>query len=136
MARKRELQEMIEHCLDHQPETRNSDIALTIAVWERFYSQRLHTSPDGQPAVELRHLYDLPREDNVKRIRAKLNEMGKYWPTREVVAKQRKINEVEWRAYINGIPAAEVQKLYQKPDVQKCTHGLPTFVACPQCTMG
>lgn len=50
--------------------------------------------------VELKNIMDLPREDNVKRIRAKIqNEEKKYLPTSLEVAKQRKINEEDWRAW-------------------------------------
>ena len=50
--------------------------------------------------VELKNIMDLPREDNVKRIRAKFqNEEKKYLPTTLEVARQRKISEEEWRAW-------------------------------------
>lgn len=47
--------------------------------------------------VLLEDLFDLPREDNVKRIRAKFNEEGLYLPTSEEVAKRRNMNIPEWR---------------------------------------
>lgn len=50
--------------------------------------------------VELKNIMDLPREDNVKRIRAKFqNEKKMYLPTSLEVAKQRKISDEEWRAW-------------------------------------
>ena len=50
--------------------------------------------------VELKNIMELPREDNVKRIRAKFqNEKKMYLPTSLEVARQRKISEEEWRAW-------------------------------------
>lgn len=50
--------------------------------------------------VELGSIINLPREDNIKRIRAKIqNEEHKYLPTTLEVARQRKIAEEDWRAW-------------------------------------
>lgn len=91
------LKREVELVLRDQPETRNSDIALTIAIWERFYTEKIRTSSTGNKGVLLRDLYTLPREDNVKRIRAIFNAEKKYLPTEWKVAKQRGIKELEWR---------------------------------------
>lgn len=65
-------------------------------------------TPDGsgqeklvpKPMVELGKIMELPREDNIKRIRAKIqNEEHKYLPTTLEVARQRKINEEDWKAW-------------------------------------
>jgi len=54
--------------------------------------------------VRLEYIKELPREDHVKRIRAKIqNEEGRLLPTRWEVAKQRKIEEQKWRAFM-GYP--------------------------------
>lgn len=53
-----------------------------------------------KPLIELGKIMDLPREDNIKRIRAKIqNEEHKYLPTTLEVARQRKISEEEWKAW-------------------------------------
>jgi hypothetical protein len=85
------LKKEVKHVLQNWPETRNSDIALTIKVWQLFYG--VHE------AVDLSKLYELPREDNVKRIRAKFCEQGFQWayPTEWKIARARKIKEDEWR---------------------------------------
>lgn len=50
--------------------------------------------------VELAKIVDLPREDHIKRIRAKIqNEEKKFLPTTEEVRRQRKISEEDWRAW-------------------------------------
>lgn len=74
-------------------EPRNSDIALTIAIWQKWYS--VGTNPDS--VIHLYRLFDLPREDNVKRVRAVLqNVEGKYLPTSWEVARKRGIEREKW----------------------------------------
>lgn len=74
-------------------EPRNSDIALTIAIWQQWYS--VGTNPDS--VIHLYRLFDLPREDNVKRVRAVLqNVEGKYLPTSWEVARKRGIERAKW----------------------------------------
>lgn len=98
-----ELTTQVEYMLRNVPETRNSDITLMIAIWERYYPTKLLVGQSGAKAVLLKNLYDLPREDAIKRARAKFNEEGKYYPTDWKVAKQRGIKEDEWREIL-GYP--------------------------------
>lgn len=50
--------------------------------------------------VQLKDIFDLPREDNIKRIRAKIqNEEHRYLPTTPEIRKQRQISELDWRAW-------------------------------------
>jgi len=79
--------------LENNPETRNSDVSLTITVWQRYYSHLLIDSSK----VELAKLFELPREDFIGRVRRKLQESGRYLPTKEHIAKARGINMDEWR---------------------------------------
>lgn len=102
--KKTAIKEMVEACLRNIPETRNSDVTLMIAVWKRYFPQRISTVQNGQLGVALSDLYDLPREDNIKRIRATFNHEGKYYPTDWKVAKARGIKEDEWRVEL-GYPA-------------------------------
>ena len=91
------LKSKIEYCLEKYPETRNSDVKLTNSIWVEYYRDRLKTI-DGKAYVALVDLYDMPREDNVKRIRAKIqNEENRFLPTTLEVVRQRKINEEIWR---------------------------------------
>ena len=87
------LKQKVETILREQPETRNSDIALTIAIWKRYYGV--------EDSITLNRLYDLPREDNVKRIRAVFqNDNNHFLPTSEEVRKKRGIEESKWREYL------------------------------------
>jgi len=84
------LKNQIEAVLQDDPATRNSDIGLLIGIWTRFYGVKM--------AVSVQQLYDLPREDTVKRFRAKFqNEELKYLPTELKIALRRGILENEWR---------------------------------------
>ena len=86
------LRDKVWFILDSKPSTRNCDIKLMIAIWEFYHSELVE---DGQ--VLLQDLHKLPREDHIKRYRAKFNAQGRYLPTEEKVAKARKINEDVWR---------------------------------------
>jgi len=100
----RKLKETVETILRDEPYTRDSDIALTIEIWKRFYPEYIKQGSTGKLGVWLDDLYNLPREDNVKRVRAHFqNELGKYLPTSWVVAKQRRINEDTWKAYMGSV---------------------------------
>lgn len=100
------IKEMVEACLRNIPETRNSDVTLMIAVWKRYYPQRIVKDGDNEDYIWLSDLYDLPREDNIKRVRAQFNSEGKYYPTDWKVAKARGLKEDEWRVAL-GYPAKE-----------------------------
>lgn len=94
------LKRMVEEVLQDIPETRDSDIRLTIEIWKRFYPQRILMSATNREMVALDSLYDLPREDNVKRIRAKFQndpEMPLYPPTKLEIALERGFNEETWK---------------------------------------
>ena len=98
-----DLRKQVETCLHHYPEARDSDVTLMIKVWEHFYPKHIKQGATGERGIWLKDLYDLPREDNIKRVRDIIqNVLGRYLPTSWAVAKQRKINEERWRAYIAG----------------------------------
>jgi hypothetical protein len=92
------LEYKIIHCLKKYPETRNSDILLTRAVWYEFHNSKIFEH-NGKTAIYTEDLMELPREDHVKRIRAKIqNDKAnpRYLPTTEEVLKKRKILEKHW----------------------------------------
>jgi hypothetical protein len=99
----RTLKQEVEYVLENYPLTRNSDIDLTIRIWETYHQDKfakiLKTNQDKSAFEKMRLvMMELPREDNVKRIRAKFqNEMKVYLPTSEEVAKKRGFKVEEWR---------------------------------------
>lgn len=97
------LKSQVEDILRTIPQSRNSDITLTLLIWKKYYPQLLI---DNGSAVKLAELYKLPREDNVKRVRAQFqNDKKMFWPTDEKVAKARGMNIDEWRVAM-GYPTA------------------------------
>jgi len=92
------LKEQVLDCLQNYPDTRNSDIKLTNSIWYKYYPDKIQKNDKGELTVKLLDLYNLPREDNVKRIRAIIqNNEGRFLPTDLEVIKQRRINEHKWR---------------------------------------
>lgn len=55
------LKFQVEHCLKEFPETRDSDITLTIAIWKVFYPDYVRQGASGEWGVWLNDLYTLPR---------------------------------------------------------------------------
>lgn len=90
------LKSKIEFILQEHPETRNSDTLLMIKIIEWYYAGHIHCEGTIN-YIDLNDLQILPREDHIKRVRAKFNSVGKYLPTRWEVAKARKISEVVWK---------------------------------------
>lgn len=95
------IKNQIEYCLKNIPETRNSDIRLMIEVWQKYYPQFMKRGSTDKVGIWLEALYDLPSQDNIKRMRAHFqNDLKMYLPTIWEVAKQRKILEQEWKQYM------------------------------------
>ena len=96
------LRDMIEDRLEFVEATRNSDITLTIEIWRKYYSDSvLDTSRGEKTGIFIESLYSLPREDNIKRIRAKIqNEEKKFLPTDASVRRKRQISEDDWYDYL------------------------------------
>ena len=100
---------MVEAILRDFPKARDSDQWLTLKLWAVYYPHKMQEEKLDQMSsaiprkyVFLEDIMDLPREDNVKRLRAKIqNEEGKYLPTTLEVALQRRIEESVWRNYVN-----------------------------------
>jgi len=90
------LKNQVEHILETNPATRNSDITLMIYIWRTFHSRYI-----VDDTIKLDSLYELPREDNIKRIRATFqNEEGKYLPSDPEIRRKRGIREEQWRAFL------------------------------------
>lgn len=98
--RLRTLKGMVEEILRDIPATRDNDIKLMIEVWRRFYPEKFNWNDKGETYIFLIDLYTLPREDNVKRIRALFQndpERPMYPPTSLAVALERGMEETAWR---------------------------------------
>lgn len=94
----------VEEALTKDEQSRNSDIRCTNYILINHFQGRLFKDKDGDWAIKLKELYNVPSIDDVKRIRALFNSKGKYLPTSKTVAKQRRINEEEWRRNLGYDP--------------------------------
>lgn len=111
MSKIKDLDNKIRAVLKDDEKSRNSDIRLTQMIWWRYYQHKIKMI-DDKPYVNMLDLFDLPREDNIKRIRAKIqNEEKLYLPTDPAVAKKRGWLEDEWRMYLNK-PVAGIDRQY------------------------
>ena len=78
MSKRGELEKQIRYVLENDEQSRNSDIRLTQMVWWRYHNRSMRTI-DGKVYVEIKELFTLPREDHIKRIRAKIqNDMKEF----------------------------------------------------------
>lgn len=94
------LDKKVRAVLKEDEKSRNSDIRLTQMLWWKYYPHKLKKI-DGVICVALKDLFELPREDNIKRIRAKIqNEERRFLPTDPVIAKKRGWKKDEWREYL------------------------------------
>lgn len=99
MNKIKNLRAEIEKMLHAYPATRDNDLVLTLKLWVKMHPEKIIKQNNVQ-MIRLLDILDMPREDNVKRIRAKIqNEENKYLPTSEEVRKKRGIEESKWRAY-------------------------------------
>lgn len=90
------LKGQVEYCLSNYKGTRDNDIVLMIRIWKDFYSDYIKDDK-----INLSALYELPREDNIKRIRANLqNVEKKYLPNSLEIALKRGIREEDWREFL------------------------------------
>lgn len=99
----KKLKDQVKYILENHEDARNSDITLMIKLWETFYSKYLKQGSSGEVGIWLKDLYELPREDNIKRIRAVFqNEHNLYLPTDPKVRDKRGIAEENWLAFVRG----------------------------------
>jgi len=91
------LKEKVIHCLEKNPTTRNDDAQLTFNIIHEYYRDEMFYDEKKDKWFISTYALKIIREDHVKRIRAKLNEEGKFLPTDEKVFKQRRLNEKYWR---------------------------------------
>lgn len=91
------LTEQILFILDKLPDTRNDDVLLTTEIWKEFYGEMIYDLKTDSPFILLSDLWNLPREDHIKRIRAKIqNDEKRFLPTSWEVAKKQQINQWVW----------------------------------------
>lgn len=102
MPKKGVLEQQIRQVLQADEASRNYDYRLTQVLWWKFY-QSSFIVIGGVAHLPLTELPNLPSQDNIKRIRAKIqNDMHEFLPTTLEIALKRRISEEEWREYLYG----------------------------------
>lgn len=97
------LRAMVESVLHNHENARNSDQWLTIKIWTTFFPSRIIQDESRGQMIRLTDIMELPREDNVKRVRAIIqNVERRFLPTSSAVRKARKINEEVWLEYVRN----------------------------------
>lgn len=92
------LKEKVEFILSTVPESRNSDITLTIELWKHYHKSTLRISPDGEYMIFVRSLWDLHREDHVKRYRAQIQNVElRYLQTDISILVERAKLSADWQ---------------------------------------
>jgi len=98
MSKIKNLKGKVRKMLALHPETRNSDITLTIKIWNEYSPTKIVLNQrDNRQYVALEDLFNLPQQDNIKRLRCTIqNTEGKYLPTEWKVAEKRGIEQDKW----------------------------------------
>lgn len=96
------LKREIENILFAYADSRDDDLRLTMYIWREFYPKLARRDAQNNLYFLARDIVDsLPREDHIKRIRAKIqNEEKRFLPTSWVVAKKRRIAQDSWEEWI------------------------------------
>lgn len=94
------LTDQIKQVLQTYEEARNDDLWLTCKLWTIYHQRVIERDHENKAFVYLRDISSLPREDHIKRIRAKLqNEQGLYLPTDPETIKKRSKHENKWKKW-------------------------------------
>lgn len=94
----KDLKTKVEQILSNYEAARNSDITLMLLLWEQFFPEYIEISRSGRKMVDIKALYDLPREDNIKRVRAEIqNVERRYLPTDIMIFIKRARLSDEWK---------------------------------------
>lgn len=93
------LKDKILFCLEKYSSSRNSDTLLKLKIWYEFYNSKgfIH---NGRMAHYDDDHFDLPGDDDVKRIRAKIQNNKtnpRFLPTDEKIINARRQRELKYR---------------------------------------
>lgn len=98
------LTEQVRYVLETHPQTRNSDVGLTLRLWLTFHGEKIiDGAADGEKLVTLTAVFNLPSEAAIGRIRRKFNEQGLYLATDPVVIERRRKEKRVRRAAVGTV---------------------------------
>ena len=76
MAKLRNTRKMVQYMLETEPETRDDDLLLMLKIRDRFYYIKpLAIGNKTYLNIEMNELKQLPNKDDIKRIRARFNQL-------------------------------------------------------------
>lgn len=94
------LKRCVEWVLDNYPETRNSDVLLTVQLWKSYCADYII----DKEYIKLDNIKLFPREDHIGRIRRSFQEKGRYIPTDRKIFDDRKIQQEFWHSAFASNP--------------------------------
>lgn len=92
------------YVLDKYEYTRDDDTDLMLKIWELFYKivPKTNTMMKGSfYVIECDLFRRLPNKDDIKRIRARLNQEWRYISSDPDVRKKRKISEEKYQQFLH-----------------------------------
>ena len=125
------IRKQVEYVLREKAYTRNSDRVLWVEVvcefyWSQFFQfvadlrqipdENIRTLSILQPKLQ-RLMSELPNQDEIKRVRARCNQQGRFIATDWKVAKARGIKESDWKlalGYSIATPGDHIEEHLQK----------------------
>lgn len=97
MSKQKGLKALVFKALRDDEPSRNSDVRLFNYILINHFPSMLSRDADGDYIIKLRRIYDVPSQDNIKRVRASIqNKDHQFLPSSPTVRKQRRINERDW----------------------------------------
>ncbi len=100
MAELKTYKQKVRVVLQRYPKTRNSDGLLFACYILTYHPHMVHEGPDGEKAIKLKYMEDLPPMENIRRSRQLIQSPdgdNEYLPTELKVREARKIKEENWR---------------------------------------
>ena len=90
----RKLKDRVYRILEEHPEARNCDAALVAKYWQMYESNNLDSHGTF---LELSLLKYMTPASAIERMRRKIQQEGRFWPTDEAVARKRRMNMDKWK---------------------------------------
>ena len=125
MTKLKHLSTLVERVLAKDERARGDDVYLTLTIIKENMPDKIRVAtPTHEYFVSVDALYAV-REDNVKRIRARLqNDEGKYLPADPEIRRKRRIREEQWLAFLGKNPEMISPESEPTPKVAR---------VCPEC---
>lgn len=101
MAKLKNTRKMVQYMLETEPETRDDDLLLMLRIRDRFYYIKpLVIWNKTYLNIEVNEMKQLPNKDDIKRIRARFNQLWLYISEKPAVRKLRKMNEEKYKKFL------------------------------------